>query len=66
MADKFRWTSGLQLKELIPLETTATNGRIDTNKSRLVIGHNVAFDRSFVKEQYYLEVSFINYSKVTL
>ncbi|XP_053406122.1 DNA polymerase subunit gamma-1-like [Mercenaria mercenaria] len=57
VADKFRWTSDVRLQELIPLETTAGSSRTDDSTSRLVIGHNVAFDRSYVKEQYYLKKS---------
>ena len=37
----------------IPLEIEKSSGR---SQKRLVIGHNVGFDRSYVKEQYFLEV----------
>lgn len=47
----------MHLQDLIPLEARMSSSRVEQNRSRLVIGHNVAFDRSFVKEQYYLEVS---------
>jgi len=35
---------------LIPLEDSNGNG--GQRESRLVIGHNVAFDRQFIREQY--------------
>ena len=50
--------------DLIPLEgtqevNTKTQARkdncCDNDTSRIVIGHNVGFDRTFVKEQYYTE-----------
>ncbi|KAL4228151.1 hypothetical protein ACF0H5_013584 [Mactra antiquata] len=53
-SDKFRWSSDVLLEDLIPLESPTEN---DSNKQRLVIGHNVAFDRSFVKEQYLIKKS---------
>lgn len=55
VTDKFRWTTDTRLQDLIPLETTLKSSVIEHGKSRLIIGHNVAFDRSFVKEQYYLK-----------
>lgn len=47
---------------LIPLESNADNGKMQIskrlfNKHRIVIGHNVSFDRSRVKEQYWLHKS---------
>jgi len=49
----------LCLDDLIPLETCshesgAITGRCHT--PRLIIGHNVSFDRSFIKEQYFVQV----------
>jgi DNA polymerase III epsilon subunit-like protein len=38
--------------DLIPLEIPGSEPR-----ERIVIGHNVSFDRSFVREQYYIDVS---------
>ncbi|CAG5123153.1 unnamed protein product, partial [Candidula unifasciata] len=57
LEDKFRWAKTPQLKDLIPLETkqgtlSPPGGKWDP---RLVIGHNVGFDRSFVKEQYMIQ-----------
>jgi len=55
--DKFRWASkGITLDDLIPLETEPQSAPLRTGPQRLVIGHNVAFDRSFVKEQYFVQV----------
>jgi len=55
--DKFRWASkDITLDDLIPLETEPQSVPLRTGPQRLVIGHNVAFDRSFVKEQYFVQV----------
>ena len=45
------------LNDFIPLETDSGQ-RFDKVQwlPRLVIGHNVGFDRSFIKEQYYIQV----------
>ncbi|XP_022091269.1 DNA polymerase subunit gamma-1-like [Acanthaster planci] len=43
--------------DLIPMETT-NSFRLSESvrwKERLVVGHNVSFDRSFIKEQYFLK-----------
>ncbi|KAG8201058.1 hypothetical protein JTE90_002733 [Oedothorax gibbosus] len=56
--DHFNWSNKVTLSDLIPLETTKDDIKPATNKSwvpRVVIGHNVAFDRTFIKEQYFLE-----------
>lgn len=47
------------LEDLIPLESSTEQHGPDKKRwqDRLIIGHNVGFDRSFVKEQYYLQVS---------
>lgn len=47
------------LEDLIPLESSTEQHGPDKKRwqDRLIIGHNVGFDRSFVKEQYYLKVS---------
>ncbi|XP_055336011.1 DNA polymerase subunit gamma-1-like isoform X2 [Paramacrobiotus metropolitanus] len=43
----------LKLQHLIPLESPGVHGISGTNWiPRLVIGHNVAFDRSYIMEQY--------------
>lgn len=58
LEDKFRWTNTPQLRDLIPLETKPGSVAPPGGKwqPRLVIGHNVGFDRSFVKEQYLVQV----------
>ena len=55
--DIYRWSYDVCIDDLIPLETSS-NGNNSLNKRKLGIGHNVAFDRSFVKEQYYIEVQY--------
>ncbi|XP_078097437.1 DNA polymerase subunit gamma-1 [Mustelus asterias] len=54
---RYTWSSQLTLADLIPLETTANSTRPLKNKwpERLVIGHNVSFDRAKVKEQYLMK-----------
>ncbi|KAK6166464.1 hypothetical protein SNE40_023149 [Patella caerulea] len=55
--NKFRWSDEPKLSDLIPLETKR-NSTITSNKNKkLIIGHNVGFDRSFVKEQYFIQKS---------
>lgn len=52
--------SPLGLDDLIPLE--APNGSTSSDvrkKPRLVIGHNVSFDRIRVREQYFQKVSYL-------
>lgn len=51
----FMYLNSLQFSDLIPLESKDLNERL--SKKRVVIGHNVGFDRSFIREQYYLKVS---------
>lgn len=46
---EFRLKSNVELNDMIPLEA-------DPSKPSLVIGHNVAFDRTYIKEQYQFEV----------
>ncbi|GFR97393.1 DNA polymerase subunit gamma-1 [Elysia marginata] len=55
--DKFRWTNEPHLQDLIPLETSHGRCTPPSGKwqPRLIIGHNVGFDRSFVKEQYFTQ-----------
>nr|CAD7444704.1 unnamed protein product [Timema bartmani] len=42
-------------KDLIPLESDVNGNREDITRPRIVVGHNVSYDRSRVKEQYWLE-----------
>ena len=46
-----------ELKELVNLETAKVQDRLlpKDQKERIVIGHNVSYDRARVKEQYFLE-----------
>nr|CAD7203241.1 unnamed protein product [Timema douglasi] len=42
-------------KDLIPLESDLNGNCEDITRPRIVVGHNVSYDRSRVKEQYWLE-----------
>lgn len=57
--ERYTWSSHLILADLIPLETPINSARPPGGqwKERLIVGHNVSFDRSFIKEQYLLKVS---------
>ena len=47
-------------KLYIPLELLKDQEWSSTKwKERLVVGHSVGFDRSFVKEQYYIKVRLV-------
>ena len=48
------YMSNLTLNDLIPMEAKDVNVR--KAQKRIIIGHNVGFDRSFIREQYFLEV----------
>ncbi|XP_050672846.1 DNA polymerase subunit gamma-1, mitochondrial [Leptidea sinapis] len=45
----------VKYENLIPLETDGDQPFGDLNRPRIVVGHNVSYDRSKVKEQYWLE-----------
>ncbi len=53
--DDFNGKTPIELTDLITLESPDSDVR--KRQKRVVIGHNVGFDRSFIKEQYYLEVN---------
>ncbi|XP_062606201.1 DNA polymerase subunit gamma-1-like, partial [Saccostrea cucullata] len=57
--DKFRWTKNPQACDLIPLESASQShsSNVEGSRKKVVIGHNVGFDRSFIKEQYYIKKS---------
>ncbi|XP_076847842.1 DNA polymerase subunit gamma-1 [Brachyhypopomus gauderio] len=57
--DRYSWSSQLTLADLIPLETPVNSSRPLGGqwKERLVVGHNVSFDRAHIKEQYILKGS---------
>ncbi|KAM9854974.1 DNA polymerase subunit gamma-1 [Aulostomus maculatus] len=57
--ERYSWSNQLTLADLIPLETPTNSARPPGGewKERLLVGHNVSFDRSFIKEQYLLKGS---------
>ncbi|KFV15242.1 DNA polymerase subunit gamma-1, partial [Pterocles gutturalis] len=60
---RYSWSSHLTLADLIPLESPAgasCAGRQDWPE-RVVVGHNVAFDRAFIKEQYLIQGSRVRF-----
>ncbi|XP_077423292.1 DNA polymerase subunit gamma-1 isoform X2 [Vanacampus margaritifer] len=52
--ERYSWSNQLILADLIPLETPMNSVRPPGGqwKERLIVGHNVSFDRSHIKEQY--------------
>ncbi|NWR69725.1 DPOG1 polymerase, partial [Centropus unirufus] len=59
LEQRYSWSSHLTLADLIPLESPAgasCAGKQDWPE-RVVVGHNVAFDRAFIKEQYLIQGS---------
>ncbi|NXK59535.1 DPOG1 polymerase, partial [Sylvietta virens] len=59
LEQRYSWSNHLTLADLIPMETPA--GASCASKQdwmeRVVVGHNVAFDRAFIKEQYLIQGS---------
>ncbi|KAI7812199.1 putative DNA polymerase subunit gamma-1, partial [Triplophysa rosa] len=57
--ERYTWSSHLTLADLIPLETPTNSTRPPGGEwqERLVVGHNVSFDRAHIKEQYLLKGS---------
>ncbi|KAL0968447.1 hypothetical protein UPYG_G00266960 [Umbra pygmaea] len=57
--ERYSWSSQLTPADLIPMETSANRTRPAGGQwsERLIVGHNVSFDRSFIKEQYLLKGS---------
>ncbi|XP_034032708.1 DNA polymerase subunit gamma-1 [Thalassophryne amazonica] len=57
--ERYSWSSQLTLADLIPLETPINSARPPGGqwKERLIVGHNVSFDRAHIKEQYLLKGS---------
>jgi DNA polymerase gamma 1 len=55
----FMYLNSLQISDLIPFESHDLN--IRQSKKRVAVGHNVGFDRSYIKEQYFIEVR-LNYN----
>ncbi|KGL80671.1 DNA polymerase subunit gamma-1, partial [Tinamus guttatus] len=52
--ERYSWSSRLAMADLIPLESRGGGGE---QPERIVVGHNVAFDRAFVREQYLIQGS---------
>uniref|UniRef100_UPI00398F448B DNA polymerase subunit gamma-1 n=1 Tax=Pristiophorus japonicus TaxID=55135 RepID=UPI00398F448B len=54
---RYTWSSQLLLADLIPLETSGNSTHPSRGEwpERLVIGHNVSYDRARVKEQYLMK-----------
>lgn len=50
----FMYFSHLSFNDLIPFESSNKNER--KSHKRIVIGHNVGYDRSYIREQYHLDV----------
>ncbi|XP_008948247.1 PREDICTED: DNA polymerase subunit gamma-1, partial [Merops nubicus] len=63
LEQRYSWSSHLTLGDLIPLESPA--GASCASKQdwpeRVVVGHNVAFDRAFIKEQYLIQGSRVRF-----
>ncbi|XP_058592589.1 DNA polymerase subunit gamma-1 isoform X1 [Neofelis nebulosa] len=57
--ERYSWTSQLSPADLIPLEVPATAGGPTQRdwQEQLVVGHNVCFDRSHIREQYLIQGS---------
>nr|XP_056722079.1 DNA polymerase subunit gamma-1 [Euleptes europaea] len=53
---RYTWSSQLSLSDLIPLESGSNFPKQD-GQEKLVVGHNVSFDRAHIKEQYLIEGS---------
>ncbi|KAK2842090.1 hypothetical protein Q5P01_012290 [Channa striata] len=55
--ERYSWSNQLTLADLIPIETPMNSARPPQGqwKERLIVGHNVSFDRSYIKEQYLLK-----------
>lgn len=61
--ERYSWSNQLTLADLIPLETPMNSARPPRGHwtEKLVVGHNVSFDRSFIKEQYLLKGSKVRF-----
>uniref|UniRef100_A0A8C2P732 DNA polymerase subunit gamma-1 n=1 Tax=Capra hircus TaxID=9925 RepID=A0A8C2P732_CAPHI len=57
--ERYSWTSQLSPADLIPLEVPASGGgpAQRDQQERLVVGHNVSFDRAHIREQYLIQIS---------
>ncbi|KAL4005952.1 hypothetical protein ACER0C_005665 [Sarotherodon galilaeus] len=61
--ERYSWSNQLTLADLIPLETPFNSARPPGGKwkERLIVGHNVSFDRAHIKEQYLLKGSKVRF-----
>lgn len=61
--ERYSWSNQLTLGDLIPLETPVNSARPTGGqwKERLIVGHNVSFDRSYIKEQYLIKGSKVRF-----
>ncbi|XP_019749565.1 DNA polymerase subunit gamma-1 isoform X3 [Hippocampus comes] len=61
--ERYSWSDQLILADLIPLETPMNSVRPPGGqwKERLIVGHNVSFDRSHIKEQYLMKASKVRF-----
>ncbi|XP_068131310.1 DNA polymerase subunit gamma-1 [Hyperolius riggenbachi] len=57
--ERYTWSNQMSLSDLIPLETSAKSSAMSKLNwtERLLVGHNVSFDRAFIKEQYLIKGS---------
>ncbi|GIX84290.1 DNA polymerase subunit gamma-1 [Caerostris extrusa] len=56
--DHFNWSKNVSLSELIPLETTKSEIQLPKHKKwkpKIIVGHNVAFDRAFQTKTTFLD-----------
>ena len=57
----YQWLARPTPKLYIPLEIPeGQDWREAEWRERLIVGHSVGFDRSFIKEQYYIKVRLLN------
>ncbi|XP_015728580.1 DNA polymerase subunit gamma-1 [Coturnix japonica] len=59
LEQRYSWGPRLELHDLIPLEEGT--GRQQEGGERVVVGHNVAFDRAFIREQYFIQGSQVRF-----
>ncbi|CAH2055923.1 unnamed protein product, partial [Iphiclides podalirius] len=52
--DPHEYFENVRYEDLIPLETDEIESTGDSNRPRIVVGHNVSYDRSKIREQYLL------------
>ncbi|MEE6526950.1 hypothetical protein FKM82_027905 [Ascaphus truei] len=53
--DRYTWSDQLSLSDFIPLETSMNSSKQNWTE-RVLVGHNVSFDRAHIKEQYLIKV----------